>query len=201
MKLYYSPGACSFASHAVLRELGLPFEAIRVDLVKKTTKDGTDFSTINSKGYVPALALDDGVLLTEGTAILQYLADLAPAAGLAPPSGTMDRYRLQEWLAFLNSELHKSFSPLFNPAATPETKDAALRTIARRLGWVEREIAGREFLLGGRYTVADAYLYTILGWCGYVGVDLAQYPNVAAFRARIAARPAVQAAHAAEKGG
>ena len=198
MKLYFSPGACSLASHIVLRELGLPFEAVQVDLVKKTTKSGEDFTTINAKGYVPALALDDGAVLTEGPAILQYLADLAPEAGLAPANGTLERYRLQEWLGFINSELHKQFSPLFNPSAPEQTKDAARKTIARRLGYVEAQLDGRTFLAGEAFTVADAYLYTVLGWTKHVGVDLAPFPRVVAFRERVGARPAVQAAQAAE---
>jgi glutathione S-transferase len=198
MKLYFSPGACSLASHIALRELGLPFEAVQVDLMKKTTKSGQDFATINPKGYVPALELDDGALLTEGPAILQYLADRRPESRLAPANGTLERYRLQEWLGFINSELHKQFSPLFNPATPEQAKDSARRAIARRLAYVEGQLDGRAFLLGDAFTVADAYLYTVLGWTKHVGVDLAPYPNVVAFRARVDARPAVQAAQAAE---
>jgi glutathione S-transferase len=198
VKLYFSPGACSLASHIVLRELGLPFEPVQVDLIKKTTKSGQDFATINPKGYVPALELDDGALLTEGPAILQYLADRKPESRLAPANGTLERYRLQEWLAFINSELHKSFSPLFNPATPEQTKETARKTIARRLGYVEQQLAGRTFLTGDAFTVADAYLYTVLGWTKHVGLDLAPFPNVVAFRERVDARPAVQAAQAAE---
>jgi glutathione S-transferase len=198
MKLYFSPGACSLASHIVLRELGLPFEAVQVDLMKKTTKSGQDFATINPKGYVPALELDDGAMLTEGPAILQYLADRRPETKLAPANGTLERYRLQEWLAFINSELHKQFSPLFNPATPEQTRDSARKAIARRLGFVEAQLDGRAFLMGDAFTVADAYLYTVLGWTKHVGVDLAPFPNVVAFRERIDARPAVQAAQAAE---
>jgi glutathione S-transferase len=201
MKLYFSPGACSFASHVVLRELALPFDLVQVDLVKKTTKAGADFWAVNPKGYVPALELDDGgAVLTEGPAILQYLADLKPESKLAPANGTLERYRLQEWLGFINSEVHKSFSPLFNPAASADTKEGAKKLLARRLAWVEKEIAGRDFLTGSTFTVADAYLYTVLGWAGYVGLDLQPYANLQAFQKRVAARPAVQAAHAAEKG-
>jgi glutathione S-transferase len=198
MKLYFSPGACSLASHIVLRELGLPFDAVQVDLMKKTTKSGQDFATINPKGYVPALELDDGAMLTEGPAILQYLADRRPETKLAPANGTLERYRLQEWLAFINSELHKQFSPLFNPATPEQTRDSARKAIARRLGFVEAQLDGRAFLMGDAFTVADAYLYTVLGWTKHVGVDLAPFPNVVAFRERIDARPAVQAAQAAE---
>jgi glutathione S-transferase len=198
MKLYFSPGACSFASHVVLRELGLPFEAVQVDLMKKTTKTGQDFSAINPKGYVPALALDDGAMLTEGPAILQYLADRKPDAKLAPANGTLDRYRLQEWLGFINSELHKSFSPLFNPSSSDDVKQGAKKLLARRFGYVEQQLAGREYLMG-TFTVADAYLYTVLTWTNFVGVDLSPFPNLQAFVARVSARPAVQAAQAAEQ--
>ncbi len=199
MKLYYSPGACSLASNIVLRELGLPFEAVRVDLRKKLTAAGTDFNTINPKGYVPALELDSGAVLTEGTAVLQYLADQRPAAGLAPANGTFERYRLQEWLGFINSEIHKPFGPLFDPTAPEGAKDAARQRIARRLGYTEQALAGRDWLLGTQFTVADAYLYTVLNWTGSAGIDLGQWPGLKAYHARIAARPAVQAAQAAEK--
>jgi glutathione S-transferase len=199
MKLYYSPGACSLASHITLKELGLPFEAVAVDLAKKTTSSGADFNAINPKGYVPALELDDGSILTEGPAILQYLADQKPAAGLAPANGTMERYRLQEWLGFINSEVHKSFGPLFDSAAPDALKDAARKRIAKRLGYVEKSLTGKEFLVGSRFTVADAYLYTILAWTGAHRIELAEWPVLKAYQARIAARPAVQAAHAAEK--
>lgn len=198
MKLYFSPGACSLASHITLRELGLPFEAVKVDLVKKTTKAGDDFRAVNPKGYVPALALDDGAVLTEGPAILQYLADRKPEARLAPPNGTLERYRLQEWLAFINSEVHKSFSPLFNPSASAEVKEGARKLLARRLRYVEQQLEGREHLTGAAFTVADAYLYTVLGWAKHTGVDLEPFPNLRAFRERVGARPSVQAAQAAE---
>jgi glutathione S-transferase len=199
MKLYYSPGACSLATHITLRELGLPFEAVAVDLAKKTTGSGADFNAINPKGYVPVLELDDGSILTEGTAIMQYLADQKPAAGLAPANGTMERYRLQEWLGFINSEVHKSFGPLFDPAAPVAVKDAARKRIAKRLGFVEKALTGKEFLVGSRFTVADAYLYTVVAWTGAHGIEIAEWPALKAFQARIGARPAVQAAHAAEK--
>jgi glutathione S-transferase len=166
--------------------------------MKKTMKSGRDFATINPKGYVPALELDDGAMLTEGPAILQYLADRRPETKLAPANGTLERYRLQEWLGFINSELHKQFSPLFNAATPEQTKDSARKAIARRLGYVEGQLDGRAFLMGDAFTVADAYLYTVLGWTKHVGVDLAPFPNVVAFRERVDARPAVQAAQAAE---
>jgi glutathione S-transferase len=200
MKLYYTPGACSLASHIVLRELGLPFDAEAVDLVKKTTKSGQDFTAVNPKGYVPALVLDQGGTLTEGPAILQYLADLKPAQRLAPANGTLERYRLQEWLGFINSELHKAFGPLFNPSASADAKDGAKKLLARRFTWVDQELAGRDYLTGSTFTVADAYLYTVLGWSGFTGFDLSPYPNLRAFQARIAERPSVKAAHAAEQG-
>ena len=169
MKLYYARGACSLAPHIVLRELGLPFEAVAVDLLRKRTRAGADFLAINPKGYVPALELDDGEILTEGPAILQYLADLAPERALAPPNGTRPRYRLQEWLGFINSELHKAFGPLFDRDAPAPIQEAARHRIARRLEFVAGGLAGRDFLLGSTFTVADAYLYTVLGWCALTG--------------------------------
>jgi glutathione S-transferase len=202
MKLYFSPGACSLASHIALRELGLQFDLVQVDLMKKTTKAGADFWAVNPKGYVPALELDDNAgVLTEGPAILQYLADLKPASKLAPANGTLERYRLQEWIAFISSELHKSFGPLFNPSASADAKDGAKKLLARRLAYVEQQLADRDYLTGAAFTIADAYLYTVLGWSKFTGLDIEPYPNLCAFRERVAARPAVQAAHAAEKGG
>jgi glutathione S-transferase len=201
MKLYYKAGACSLASHIALRELGLPFEMVAVDLAKKTTASGADFNAINPKGYVPALELDGGGVLTEGTAVLQYLADRKPAAGLAPANGTLERYRLQEWLGYINSELHKNFSPLFNPASTDAAKDGARANLTRRFKYVDAALAGRDYLLGSQFTVADAYLYTVFGWAGHVGIDTSAWKNLQAFHARVGARPAVQAAVAAEQGG
>ena len=202
MKLYYSPGACSLASHITLRELGLPFEAVAVSLARKTTRTGADFNAINPKGYVPALELDDGGgVLTEGPAILQYLADRTPAAGLAPANGTLERYRLQEWLGFINSEIHKSFGPLFDRSAPAPAKAAARAAIVRRFDYVEAALGGREYLQGDRFTVADAYLYTVLSWTEKVGIERAQWPALAAYYARLRERPAVRAAHAAERTG
>lgn len=200
MKLYYAPGACSLASHIALRELGLPFEAVQVDLRAKRTKAGEDFAALNPKGYVPLLQLDDGSLLSEGQAILQYLADRKPEAKLAPANGTFERYRLQEWLAYVGSEVHKNFSGFFNPAATPEQKEALKPVLTRRLGYVEQHLSKQDWLVGNTFTVADAYLYVVLGWSGSVGLDLAPFPKLQAYHARIAQRPAVQAAQAAEKG-
>ena len=199
MKLYYSPGACSLASHIALKEIGATFEAIRVDIRAKKTATGADFSAITAKGYVPALELDSGEVLTEGTVVLQYVADLEPALGLAPAAGTMDRYRLMEWLGFVNSEVHKNFSPLFDPTAPEVLKERARAMLAKRLTYVAGELAGRDYLLGAQFTVADAYLYTVLGWTSKVGVDLSPWPVFEAYRARIGARPSVQAAQAAEK--
>lgn len=200
MKLYFAPGACSLASHIVLRELGLPFEAVQVDLRSKKTQSGEDYAALNPKGYVPALQLDDGRLLSEGPAILQYLADRKPEAKLAPAAGTFERYQLQEWLAYINSEVHKTYSGFFNPAATAEQKEALKPVLARRLGYVEQHLAKHDWLVGDAFSVADAYLYVVLGWSGFVGFDLAPFPKLQAYHARIAQRPAVQAAQAAEKG-
>jgi len=198
LKLYYAPGACSLASHIVLRELGRPFQLVAVSLSRKTTADGRDFLAVNPKGYVPALELDDGTMLTEGPAILQYLADLEPGRALAPPNGTLARVRLQEWLAFINSELHKSFGPLFDPTAPEAMKERARATLSRRLGHVAGTLAGPH-LAGETFTVADAYLYTVLTWTAHVGPDLAAWPVLADYVARLAARPAIRDAQAAEK--
>lgn len=193
MKLYYSPGACSLSPHIALCEAGLPVELVRVDLSTKKTADGGDFLAVNPDGYVPVLQLDDGSLLTEGPAIVQYIADQAPAKQLAPANGSMDRYRLQSTLNFISTELHKSFSPLFNPAAVAEWKEAARKTLAERLDHLESRLAG-PFLLGEQFTVADGYLFTVLGWSKYVKFDLAPWPKLGAYLGRIAARPAVQQA-------
>ena len=201
MKLYYKAGACSLASQIALRELGLSFEMESVDLAKKKTASGADFWTINPKGYVPALTTDRGEVLTEGAVILQYVADLKPEAGLAPPAGSLERYRLQEWLGYVNSEVHKSFSPLFDPTAPEPVRERARTLLARRLEYPAKVLASQPYLLGSQFTVADAYLYTVLGWAPHVGVDLTRWPSLVEYHARIAARPAVQAAHAAEKAG
>lgn len=198
MKLYYSPGACSLSPHIVLRELGAPFELVKVNLKTKRTADDRDFTTINPKGYVPALELDDGQVLTEGPAIVQYLADRNPQAQLAPPNGTLERYRLQEWLNFISTELHKQFSPLFAPNTPDATKEIQRERLANRFDWVSRQLQGRDYLLGNAFSVADAYLFTVLSWCGYVGIDLAKWPTLAQYQARVAARPAVQQALQAE---
>lgn len=193
MKLYYSPGACSLSPHIVLCEAGLAHELIKVDLKTKKTELGDDFTAINAKGYVPALVLDDGTVLTEGAAIVQYLADLAPAAGLAPAADTLARVRLQEWLIFIASELHKGFSPLFRdaPAAWQEKVRADL---AARLSWLARNLEQRPYLLGDSFSVADAYLFTVLNWAKWVKLDLAPWPCLGTYIARIASRPGVQKA-------
>lgn len=194
MKLYYAPGACSLSPHIVLAELGLPYELIKVDLASHQTADGQDFSAINAKGYVPALQLDDKQLLTEGPAIVQYLADLKPAAGLLPPAGTLERARVQEWLTFIGSELHKNFSPLFNPAASADWKAAGRANIVRRFAFVEQALIGRDYLTGADFCVADAYLFTVINWTRIQQIDLAPWPALAAFHQRVQARPAVQVA-------
>jgi glutathione S-transferase len=192
MKLYYSPGACSLSPHIVASEAGMPIEFEKVDLASHKTEGGQDFNSINPKGYVPALLLDDGSVLTEGPAIVQYLADQKPATGLAPAAGTIERYRLQEWLTFIGTELHKSFGTLFNKSSSDDAKQTAKSNIAKRLGYLNDQLANRQFLLGGNFTVADAYAFTIVNWTNFVGIDLKPYPNVGAYMARVGARPKVQ---------
>lgn len=198
MKLYFSPGACSLASHIVAREAGIAIELDKTDLRAKTTASGADFTAINPKGYVPALALDNGELLTEGTAILQYLADQKPESGLAPAAGSLARYRVLEWLGYINSELHKSYSPLFNPATTDAVRAERADYLRRRYQLVEQHLGQHPYLLGEQFSIADAYLYTVTNWANYVKVDLSDFPNLLAFQQRIAARPAVQDALRAE---
>jgi len=197
-KLYYSPGACSLSPHIALREAGLPFELALASTKTKKLADGTDYNSINSKGYVPLLELDDGQRLSEGPVIVQYIADQAPASQLAPAAGTMARYRLMEWLNFITSELHKGFSPLFNPAMPEEAKALARAKLVERLTWVNGQLAGKHYLMGDTFTVADAYLFTVVGWGKYVGVDTSSLADLGAYMGRVAARPAVQAALKAE---
>lgn len=199
MKLYYSPAACSLAAHITLHELGLPFSAIKVDLKKKLTASGADFQAINPKGYVPALQLEGGDVLTEGPAVLQYLADRKPEAGLAPAAGSLARYRLQEWLGFINSEIHKTFSPLFSAETPAAERLAVTEKLGKRFAIVEGALKVQPFLLGEQFTVADAYLYTVIGWSKYVGVNLAPWPALQAHQARVAQRPSVQAAQQTEQ--
>jgi len=197
-KLYYSPGACSLSPHIALREAGLPFDLVMASTKTKKLADGTDYNSINSKGYVPLLELDDGQRLSEGPVIVQYIADQAPASQLAPAAGTMARYRLMEWLNFITSELHKGFSPLFNPAMPEEAKALARAKLVERLTWVNGQLAGKHYLMGDTFTVADAYLFTVVGWGKYVGVDTSSLADLGAYMGRVAARPAVQAALKAE---
>jgi glutathione S-transferase len=198
MQLYFSPGACSLASHITLRELGLPFDLKRADVRTKKLEDGSDFFAVNSKGAVPALRLDDGQVLTEGAVILQYLADRKPDSSLAPKTGTIERYRLQEWLNYVASEVHKSYSPLFNPTADAGVKEFTLNNIGKKLDWLDKQLAGKSYLTGSAFTIADAYLFVILNWSGGVGIDLAKWPAVKQYYDRVAARPKVQEAMAAE---
>lgn len=194
MKLYYAPGACSLAVHIVLCELGLPHALAKVDLQSHTLADGSDFVAINPKGYVPALELANGQLLTELAAIVQYLADLRPEVGLLPPAGTLERFHVQEWLSFIGSELHKGLGALFNPAIGAEWKAAVLARVARRFDFVNAELEGRHYLTGSQYSVADAYLFTILRWTDFMHIDLSPWPALVALRQRVAARPAVRQA-------
>ena len=198
MKLYYSPGACSLSPHIVLREAGLPVELVRADLKAHKLPDGSDYYGIHSKGYVPLLELDNGERLGEGPAIVQYIADQVPAKNLAPANGTMARYRMQEWLNFITSEIHKGFSPLFNATWPADAKALSKAKVEERLKWVDQQLAGKQYLLGDNFSVADAYLFTVTNWTQHVGIDISGLANLGAFMARMAARPAVQAAMKAE---
>ena len=198
MQLYFAPGACSLASHIALREAGLAFDLKRADVKTKKLEDGSDYFAINSKGAVPALRLDNGQVLTEGPVILQYLADQKPESGLAPKAGSIERYRLQEWLNYITSEVHKTFSPLFNPAADDNVKAYAKANIDKRFDWLNKQLAGKQYLTGDHFTIADAYLFVVANWSNFVGIDLGRWPNLQQFQARVAARPKVQEALAAE---
>jgi len=198
MKLYYGPGACSLSPHIVLRELSLPFELEKVDTKAGRTEKGTDYRTVNPKGAVPTLELDDGQRLTEGPAIVQYLADRKPEAGLAPAAGTMERYRLQEWLNYITSELHKRFGALFSPKMQPEWKAMVRDQLGGQLDFVARSLEGKQYLLGSGPTVADFYLFVILSWGRFVEIDIGRWPVLKEYWKRIAARPSVQAALQAE---
>jgi glutathione S-transferase len=197
MKLYYAPGACSLSPHIVARELGLPIELKKVNTKDKTIEGGGDFWKVNPRGYVPALELDNGQVLTEGPAIVQYLADQKADAGLAPKWGSIERYRLQEWLNFLTSEIHKSFSPLFKPNTPEEYKKIAKENLAGRFDWLDKQLASKEYLLGS-FSVADAYLFVLLGWTKPTQIDLSRWPNLAAFHKRVGSRPKVKEAMQAE---
>jgi glutathione S-transferase len=194
MKLYYSPGACSLSPHIAFREAGLPVTLVRVNTKTHQLDDGTDYYTINPRGYVPVLELDSGERLSEGPAIVQYLADRNLASGLAPAAGTTERYRLQEWLNFISTELHKQFSPMFAANTPPEYQQILKERIAKRFDWLSNELKGKDYLLGKQFTVADAYLYTILRWTAFVGIDLAKWPVLAGYSARVTARPKVHEA-------
>ncbi len=199
MKLYFSPGTCSFSPHLALREAGLDVELVQVDLKTGTlVADGSDFTRINPKGYVPVLELDNGTILTEGPAIVQYIADLRPESGLAPKAGTFERYKLQEWLGFINSEVHKGFGSLFNPRTPDEYKTIAKQNLTRRLAYLGGILETNEFLMGTHYTVADGYLFTVLNWGQWVGIDIKQWPALVGFQERISSRPSVSAATSAE---
>jgi glutathione S-transferase len=198
MKLYYSPGACSLSPHIALHESGLPFQAVLTSTKSHKLQDGTDYYTINPKGYVPLLELDDGTRLAEGPAIVQWIADQVPEKQLAPPAGTMERYRLQEWLTFIGTEIHKQFSPLFNPATPEEAKPLFRRKILERLAFVDRHLSRHDHLLGSRFSVADAYLFTVTRWTAPLKLDISGFAGLAAFMARVSARPAVQQALKAE---
>lgn len=198
MKLYYSPGACSLSPHIILNEGGFSFDLEKVDLTSKKTETGADYTAVNPDGYVPALVLDDGQVLTEGPAIIQYLADRVPEKKLAPPMGTIERYLLMQWLNFISTELHKGFAPLFNPQAPEEWKAMATAQLARRLNTVSQQLEGKDWLLGNDFTVADAYLFTVLGWGRHVGIELERWPVLKAYQDRVFMRPAVQSTLKAE---
>jgi glutathione S-transferase len=194
MKLYYSPGTCALSPHIVLLELGLPYTLEKVDFATKKTSAGIDYFTINSKGAVPALQLDDGRVLTEGPAIVQYLADQKPEAGLAPRAGTFERYRLMEILNYITSEVHKGFSPLFNPKISADWKASALANLEKKFDWLSGFLEKKAFLMGDAFTVADAYLFTVLNWTRHLKIDLGRWPVLNAYQSRIAPRPKVQQA-------
>jgi len=198
MKLYYMPGACSLASHIALREAGATFDLVKVDGKTKKTDTGADFNAVNAKGYVPALQLDSGKVLTEGAMIVQYIADKNPAARLAPAAGTDARYDLQEWLTFISSEIHKGTGPLFNPQIPEAWKTVVLDKLGQRYEHMAKHLEKSPFVMGKDFSVADAYLFTVLNWTNFLGIDLGKWPALKAYQARVAARPAVQAALKAE---
>ena len=198
MKLYYSPGACSLAPHIVLREAGFEFDLEKVSLAANKTASGEDFTQINPKGYVPVLKLDDGHMLTEGPAIDQYLADKKPTSGLAPANGTMERYHLIEWLNFISTELHKQFGPLFKPSTPQETRQTQVNLLGKRFDYVVDQLKNKQYLTGDVFTIADAYLFTVLNWRDVLKLDMSKWPVLQKYVARVAARPQVQAALKAE---
>ncbi len=198
MKLYYSPGACSLSPHIALREAGLAFEPVLASTKSHQLQDGSDYYGINPLGYVPVLELDDGTRLREGPAIVQYIADQAPAKNLAPAAGTLPRYRLQEWLTFIGTEIHKTFSPLFQPAMPEEAKQIFRDRLVSRFQWVDGQLAGKNYLMGDLFTVADGYLFVVTRWAKALNIDLSALANLAAHQERVGARPAVQEALKAE---
>ena len=198
MKLYYYPGACSLAPHIVAREAGIALTLEKVDLANRTTETGANYLAVNPKGYVPALGLQDNSVLTEASAIIQYLADSQSKADLAPAHGSMERYRLIEWLGFISTEIHKGFGPLWNPATPDAVKAATKERLASRFAYLDEELGSQPFLMGDTFTIADAYLFTVVNWTNFHAIDISSFPNLQAFQARIAARPAVQQALEAE---
>ena len=198
MKLYYSPGVCSLSPHIALREAGIDFELIKVDIGRHTLPGGADYHRINPRGYVPVLAINERELLSEGPAIVQYIADLRPQSGLAPANGTLARYRLQEWLGFINSELHKPMSPLFDVSLPDTVKDSVRAKLSHRFDWVSERLEGKTYTMGDTFSVADGYLFTLLEWFRFVGLDIERWPVLKTYRDRVAARPAVIAALRAE---
>jgi glutathione S-transferase len=198
MKLYYFAGACSLSPHIVAFEAGLPLTMVKIDRATKKTETGADYLAVNSKGAVPALQLDDGRVLTEGPAIVQYLADQKPESGLAPRAGTFERYQLMEILNYITSEVHKSFTPLFNPASSAEMKETAAANLGKKFDWLSEFLGKKPYLMGNAFTVADAYLFTVLNWTGHVKIDLSKWPVLVEFKSRVAHRPKVQEAMRAE---
>jgi glutathione S-transferase len=198
MKLYYSPGACSLAPHIVAREAGLSLDLEKIDLANRTTASGRSYLEVNPKGYVPALQVQDGTVMTEVSALIQYLADQAPQAGLIPAAGTPERYKVLEWIGFIATEIHKGFGPLWNPTTPDAVKQAAKERLFQRFAYVDQQLDGRSYLTGERFTVADAYLFVVVNWTNFHGLSLGDYKNLAAFMERVAARPKVQDALQAE---
>jgi len=193
MKLYLSPGACSLAPHIALHEIGVPFNGLKVDLKSHKVADGTDYYSVNPKGYVPLLELDNGERLTEAAVILQYIADRKPGT-LAPAFGSIERYRLMEWLNFVATEVHKQFAPLFYPTTPDATKEAQKAKLASRFDHISKTLSKQPYLTGDTFTIADAYLFTVVNWSGTLGIDLGRWPALQQFQARVAARPGVQKA-------
>ena len=194
MKLYFSAASCSLASNIALHEAGIPYDLTKVDLKTHTTEDGADFYAIHDKGYVPYIVMDNGQGLSEGVAILQYIADQKPESALAPKAGTLELYRLQEWLTYINSELHKVIGSMFDPSMNAETREKTIEKSGKRLDWLSKKLDGKTYLMGNTFTVADGYLFTVLNWCQWVGIDLAKWPVLQGFMGRVGARPKVQEA-------